>query len=132
MKIEHIALVVEDPAAIARWYTQHLGMRTVRTAEGPSHTHFIADSAGTTVLEIYTGGLPVPDYASMDPRQVHLAFATDDVEDTRARLIGGGAIPEGQISVTSGGDVFAMLRDPWGLAIQLVRRGRPLVPTPAG
>jgi hypothetical protein len=29
--------------------------------------------------------------------------------------------------VTPTGDQFAMLRDPWGLALQLARRARPLV-----
>ena len=59
-----------------------------------------------------------------------MAFATDDVEGTRARLVAGGATALGEIVLTNGGDEFAMLRDPWGLALQLARRARPLVPAP--
>jgi hypothetical protein len=32
----------------------------------------------------------------------------------------------GAVSATTDGDQFAMLRDPWGLALQLARRARPL------
>jgi hypothetical protein len=33
----------------------------------------------------------------------------------------------GDVVLTPTGDEFAMLRDPWGLALQLARRTRPLV-----
>jgi hypothetical protein len=33
-----------------------------------------------------------------------------------------GATAEGEVVVTDGGDTMAMLRDPWGLAVQLVNR----------
>ncbi len=67
----------------------------------------------------------------MDPSRLHVAFATDDVPGVRARLIAAGATPAGGIVVTAEGDQFAMLRDPWGLALQLAHRTRPLVPGPA-
>ena len=127
MKIEHIALSVSDPAAVARWYSDHLGMRVVRSGGAPCHTHFLADSAGSTVLEIQTGVLPAPDYAALDPNLLHVALAADDVAATRRRLLAAGATAVGEPTTTSGGDELAMLRDPWGLAIQLVRRSRPLV-----
>jgi glyoxylase I family protein len=68
----------------------------------------------------------------MDPSLLHVAFSTDDVPGTRARLIAAGATPVGDAVITPGGDEFAMLRDPWGLALQLARRARPLVPAAAG
>ncbi len=128
MKIEHVALIVQDPVAVARWYEQHLGLRVVRSSETrPALTRFLADSEGATVLEIYGGTLPVPDYASMDPLLVHVAFATGDLPATRDRLLAAGATAEGEITVTPTGDRLAMLRDPWGLAIQLAHRATPLV-----
>ncbi len=127
MKIEHVALYVSEPMAVTRWYSDHLGLRAVRSGGAPSHTHFLADSAGATVLEIQTGSLPVPAYATTDPNLLHLAFATDDVADTRRRLLAAGATAVGEITTSASGDELAMLRDPWGLAIQLVRRSRPLV-----
>ncbi len=127
MKIEHVALYVSDPGAVSRWYTQQLGLRVVRSGGAPSHTHFLADDAGTSILEIQTGALPVPDYASMDPNLLHVALATQDVGAARDRLLAAGATAVGEVSKTAGGDELAMLRDPWGLAIQLVHRARPLV-----
>ena len=127
MKLEHVALLVADPAAVAAWYAEHLGMRVVRTGDAPGHARFLADDAGASVLEIYGGTLPVPEYAAMDPLLLHVAFAAADVEATRARLIEAGATPVGDVVVTPAGDRFAMLRDPWGLALQLAGRARPLV-----
>ena len=102
-------------------------MRVVRTGDGPGHARFLADDAGESVLEVYAGTPPVPDYASMDPLVLHVAFAADDVGATRARLVAAGATPVGEVVVTPAGDRFAMLRDPWGLALQLAQRARPLV-----
>jgi len=127
MKLEHIALLVADPVAVARWYEEHLGMRVVRAGEAPGHARFLADDAGASVLELYAGALPVPDYGAMDPALLHLAFAAEDIEATRARLLAAGATPTGDVATTPTGDAFAMLRDPWGLALQLARRTRPLV-----
>lgn len=127
MKIEHVALLVADPTAVAGWYEKHLGMRAVRKGDGPGFAHFLADSAGETVLEIYAGAPALPDYASMDPLLLHIAFATDDVDGTRSRLLAAGASAVGEAVTTPGGDRLAMLRDPWGLALQLACRSRPLV-----
>jgi glyoxylase I family protein len=127
MKLEHVALQVRDPGAVARWYGEQLGMRVVRTGEAPGHARFLADDAGASILEVYAGALPVPDYAAMDPLLLHVAFATGDVEAARRRLIEAGATAVGDVTVTPAGDRFAMLRDPWGLALQLACRARPLV-----
>jgi len=130
MKIEHVALFVQDPVSVARWYEEHLGLRVVRSSEQrPSLTRFLADSEGTTVLEIYAGTLPVPNYAAMDPLLLHVAFATNDLPATRDRLLAAGATAEGDITVTPAGDRLAMLRDPWGLALQLAHRPTPLAST---
>jgi glyoxylase I family protein len=126
MKIEHVALLVEDPIAMARWYEDHLGLRTVRSVPS-GDTRFLADTEGESVLEIYRGAPPTPDYRSMDPLLLHVAFATRDVPGTRARLIAAGATPVGEISILPTGDEMAMLRDPWGLAIQLANRKQALV-----
>jgi len=127
MKLEHVALLVADPVAMARWYEQQLDMKIVRSGDAPAHARFLADSAGASVLELYAGTLPVPDYRAMDPVLLHVAFAVADVEATRARLIAAGAAAIGDVTVTAAGDAFAMLRDPWGLALQLACRARPLV-----
>lgn len=126
MKLEHVAFLVAEPVAVADWYQRTLSMRVVRRGDAPGHARFLADSAGESVLELYAGTLPVPDYAVMDPALLHVAFAVEDVKASRAGLIAAGATSVGEPTVTPAGDEFAMLRDPWGLALQLVRRAHPL------
>lgn len=128
MHIEHVALNVEDPDAMAQWYVANLGMRIARHVGGPARTCFLADTGDTTLIEIYNNpAAAVPDYAAMDPLLVHIAFSVDDIEAARARLIAAGATPHGEIGTTPAGDQLAMLRDPWGLAVQLAKRAKPMV-----
>lgn len=126
MKIEHMALNVADPVGMAAWYCQHLGMRVVRHSTGPSKAHFIADE-GATILEIYCNPPDkVPDYRSMDPLQFHLAFhSADPVADSR-RLQAAGASFVSE-SVLEDGSQLAMLRDPWGVPLQLCKRAKALL-----
>jgi len=127
MRMEHVALLVKDPPAVVRWYVQHLGFRVVRSTGAPSLTHFLADDAGGLVEVYRNDHLALPDYAALDPLVLHLAFETADVEKDRARLLAAGATPEGDVTVTPFGDRMAMLRDPWGLAIQLAQRAERMV-----
>jgi glyoxylase I family protein len=129
VKLEHVALLVSDPPAMARWYVTHLGMRVVRSSdEAPGFARFLADADGASVLETYASGtVPVPEYAATDPALLHVAFATSEIAEKRARLIAAGATAVGEIVENAAGDRFAMLRDPWGLALQLAQRARPLV-----
>lgn len=127
MRIEHIALQVNDPDAIAEWYVRHLGMKVVRHVGGASRTWFLGDDDSRTLIEMYHNpAASLPDYAAMDPLLLHIAFSADDLEAERARLIAAGCAPLGEIATTPAGDQLCMLRDPWGLAIQLARRAAPL------
>jgi catechol 2,3-dioxygenase-like lactoylglutathione lyase family enzyme len=126
MKIEHVALNVSDPVQAAQWYVKNLGMRVVKGLDKTPYTHFLADQAGQ-MIEIYSNpAAAVPDYHAMHPLILHIAFMVEDMEGTRSRLIAAGATAEGEISKLDNGDQLAMLRDPWGVAIQLAKRGRPL------
>ena len=128
MKMEHIAINVLEPIKAAQWYVDHLGMRIVHSSEKSPFTHFIVDSAGTSLIEFYCKAIAsVPDYAAMHPNVLHLAFTAEDIEADRARLIADGATPHGEIRVSQNGDRRVFLRDPWGVALQLVQRGTPLV-----
>ncbi len=129
MKIEHFAIIVKDPPAVAQWYTDNLGMRVVRAGGPPNYTTFIADETNQVMIEIYyNASAPVPDYASMDPLVVHLAFvAIGDIREQINRLLAAGATLYSDVSVTPFGDDLAMLRDPWGFSIQLARRKNPMI-----
>jgi glyoxylase I family protein len=67
MYIEHIALNVADPIAVAEWYRQHLCLTIVRRVPGETHTHFVADAKGRVVLELYRQQAPVPDTPAWTP-----------------------------------------------------------------
>lgn len=125
MKLEHIAFNVADPVAMAKWYCTHCGFRVVRHVPKPAQTHFLADS-GLTVLEIYCNPPDsVPDYRSMNPLIFHLALASDNPDDDAQRLSAAGAEVLEHLHFDDGSHLV-MMRDPWGLALQLCKRARPL------
>ena len=121
---EHIAINVKDPAAMADWYGKHLGLKVVRDT---GQAYFIADDSGHGIIEIYNNPADeVPDYANMNPLLLHIAFVSEDVDADEARLIAAGATKHGE-TIREAGDTIAMLRDPWGLAIQLAKRKNPML-----
>ncbi len=128
IRLEHVAINVEDPVSMAKWYGRNLGMKLVRKGPPPVNMHFISDAGGNMMLEIYHNPPDaVPDYASMDPLLLHIAFMVDDVKGIREKLIAAGATAVGEVTITSSGDELAMLRDPWGVAIQFVKRAKPML-----
>ena len=127
MKIEHVAFNVADPVAVAGWYCEHLGLVVARRVDSPSRTHFLADEAGESVLEIYCNPPDeVPDYAAMNPLLFHLAFVSGNPAADRERLTAAGASFVEELHQDDGGHLV-MMRDPWGLALQLCKRAAPLV-----
>ena len=128
MKLEHVAIMVREPAVVAAWYVQHLGLRIIRKQEQSPFIHFLADDSGLSLIEIYNNPLAsVPDYRTVHPLQFHLAFRCAEVLAERARLIEAGATAEGEPARNEAGDVLAMLRDPWGVPVQLVCRKQAMV-----
>ncbi|VGO13732.1 hypothetical protein PDESU_02289 [Pontiella desulfatans] len=127
MKIEHFAFQVEEPADVAAWYVEHFGFTVKRSADAPVPVRFLADETGDVMIEIYNNpAVETPDYASMDPLILHLAFICNDIEGAIERLMDAGANLL-TMDATPHGDTLAMLRDPWGLAIQLCHRAAPMV-----
>lgn len=123
MKIEHFALQVADPIAVARWYVVHLGMTIQRGSNKPPYAHFLADDGGQMLIELYFNDqFDVPDQSQVPPAHFHLAFVSEDIEKDRTRLIEAGAVEEGPINTQPNGDLVCFLRDPWGLTLQLVSR----------
>lgn len=124
--VEHVAWQVQDPEAVAAWYGQHLGFRVVRKNDDPARTHFIADSSGRVLVEIYNNpAASVPDYRQMHFLQLHLAFASDDPARERERLLKLGCTIAEELRQTPAGDTLVMMRDPFGFAIQFCKRAKP-------
>lgn len=128
MKIEHFALQVSDPPAMARWYVVHLGLSVRRGSTEPPFAFFLADDGGRMLVEIYRNdSFEVPDHAFSPAAHFHLAFVSADLEADRQRLIDAGAAGEGDVNTMDNGDKVCFLRDPWGLALQLVQRAEVLL-----
>ena len=127
MKIEHFALNVKDPVTMAKWYIENLDLEIVRKMDEVPYTHFLGDKSGAIMLEIYNNPADqVPDYKNMDPLLVHLAFISLDPESDKNRLIEAGASYVEEVNLPDGSKLI-MMRDPWGLAIQLCKRGIPMI-----
>jgi hypothetical protein len=68
----------------------------------------------------------VPDYRSMNPLLLHLAFESHDPVADSQRLIAAGSSLVEDLRLPDGSHLM-MLRDPWGLAVQLCKRTTPLL-----
>ncbi|GGK85471.1 VOC family protein [Rufibacter glacialis] len=127
MKLEHFALNVEDPVAMSAWYVQHLGLRVVRQMKEAPFTTFLADDSGRIMVEIYLNPAhEVPPYRTMNPLLVHLAFVSENPTLDKDRLCAAGATEVTNQHLEDGSHLI-MLRDPWGLALQLCKRGAPML-----
>jgi glyoxylase I family protein len=126
MQVEHIAWQVQDPALVAAWYETNFGFTVLRKFKNASAAHFLSDAVGRVVLEIYNHPkATVPDYHSIDPLHLHLAFRVDDPSAVRDRLVAAGSTVVDDLTMTPAGDELIMMRDPWGFPIQLVKRASP-------
>jgi glyoxylase I family protein len=130
MKMEHAGITVNDPAAFTDWYCRYLGFRVMRQMTTAPFTTFIADSSGSVMVEVYRHEhIQLLDYPNQDPLLLHLAFEVGEepIETVANRLLEAGATTYSKLVVTPSGDQLVMLRDPWGMAIQLVHRNPPMI-----
>ncbi len=127
LPFEHLAINVTDPVAVAAWYVEHLGMDVVRRGQPPVHMHFLADAGRRAMIELYhNAAAPADVYRDLHPAQLHLAFSSSDPDADAARLVAAGATLVEHLHNPDGSHL-AMLRDPWGLPIQLARREQPMI-----
>ena len=119
MKLEHIGFNVAEPQKVMDWWCANLGFTQ-------THPAFVVDSTGQMAIEFYRNdAAPIPDYAQTSPLTLHVAFLSEDVDGDAARLVAAGAtLLE---SVHKPGFDMAMLRDPFGLAVQFVTRATPVL-----
>jgi glyoxylase I family protein len=105
---------------MADWYCKHLGLSVVHRL---GNAYFFGDESGHGIFEVYCSPPDqVPDYRNMNPKVLHLAFLTEDIVGDYARLLAAGATPEGDPPVEGEKYGLAMMRDPWGVPIQLACR----------
>jgi catechol 2,3-dioxygenase-like lactoylglutathione lyase family enzyme len=121
----HAGLNVASPKKAAEWYEQHLSMRIVRSS--PPKAYFLADPTGRVILEIYENREEVTlPFREIRPMTFHLAFLVENVRKEMERLISAGCTVSDEYKETPAGDTMVILRDPFDLHIQLIRRSQPM------
>lgn len=128
IRFEHIGINVTDPIAAAKWYSENLGMIIIRKGSAPNFSTFVADSSIHMMIEFtYNKDYPTIEQLNLNYDSFHLAFCVNDILTIKERLINAGASVLDDLHKTSSGDQILVLRDPWGLSIQFVKRVNPMI-----
>ena len=127
MTFEHFALNVPKPVEMGQWYVDNCEMKIVRSAENYPYTRFLTNKAGKVMLEIYSNTTArIPDYEKQNPLEFHFALSVADPVAVKDKLISSGATFVEEIKMDDGSHLF-MLRDPFGIPLQLCKRGKPMI-----
>jgi predicted enzyme related to lactoylglutathione lyase len=127
IRFEHYALNLADPHAVADWYVTNFDCRILSKLEQEPFTVFLGDSQGRVFWEIYHNtGAPLSQVRGGHPGTYHLAFSVDALDAVRDRAIAAGAAFVEEVTTPSGSRLV-MLRDPWGIPVQLCRRVAPFL-----
>jgi methylmalonyl-CoA/ethylmalonyl-CoA epimerase len=107
-RLDHVGIAVRDlDAAIATW-TTGLGLALERAEEVPDQgiraVHLAAGDSRVELLAPLGPSSPVARFLERSgPGVHHLAFAVDDLDRERARMVAAGLEPIGEPSIGSGG-----------------------------
>lgn len=125
MVFEHIALNVKNIKDIKDWYVANVGLKVVsEQTEAPFMT-FFADSSGRVILELYyRPDEEIADFKTKHPLTFHMAFVSQNAVTDKIRLLDKGASFVEEITKEDG-SYLVMLRDPWGMPLQLCQRTKP-------
>ena len=125
MVFEHIALNVKNIKDIRDWYVANVGLKVVsEQTEAPFMT-FFADSSGRVILELYCRpDEEITDFKTKHPLTFHMAFVSQNAVTDKIRLLDKGASFVEEITKEDG-SYLVMLRDPWGMPLQLCQRTKP-------
>jgi hypothetical protein len=127
MIFEHFALNLNNPLEFVNWYTSNCEMKIAKSINVAPFTHFLTDVSGRTVIEVYFNPLArILDYNHMHPLEFHFAFTVENVDEVKDKLISAGAKLVEDIKLEDGSHLV-MLRDPFGIPLQLCKRAEPLV-----
>ena len=121
-QIHHIAIIVSDYEASKDFYVNKLGFQIVRENYRPERNDWKLDLKvnETTELEIF--GVKNPPARVTRPEAAglrHLAFFTDNIEETVAELKEKGIVTEPIRVDEFSGEKFTFFADPDGLPIEL-------------
>ncbi len=127
MTFEHFALNVSKPVEMGQWYIDNCEMKLVKSMEEYPYTRFLADKSGQVVLEIYSNtSQRIPEYNKQHPLEFHFALTVSNPIEIKDKLVKAGAKVEEEIKLDDGSHLI-MMRDPFGVPLQLVKRAKALV-----
>lgn len=123
MILEHFALNVSEPHKMKDWYVKHLDLSVVSEMTEPPNMIFLADQTGRVIFEFYYNPAgSVLDFKDLHHLTLHCAFETKNASMERTRLEQAGCSFVEEVKKADGSHLV-MMRDPWGLALQLCERG---------
>ncbi len=127
MVFEHFALNVEHPIEAAKWYVENCEMKIVKGSDKSPFAHFLADKTGRVIIEIYKNdNAEIIDLKSKHPLEFHFAFMVKNAEEIKNNLLKAGASFEEELHLEDGSHLV-MLRDPFGVSLQICQRGVPMM-----
>jgi predicted enzyme related to lactoylglutathione lyase len=108
-----IFLRARDPEALARWYSDHLGIPSM--VDGGSASPWWTE-AGHTVFAAFPSGT---DYFGRADQEVMLNFRVTDLDAMLAQLRAAGAEVDDKVELLEGIGRFGWVTDPEGNRIEL-------------
>jgi catechol 2,3-dioxygenase-like lactoylglutathione lyase family enzyme len=125
MVFEHFAVNVSDVKKVVRWYTTNLGLTVKSEQKEQPFMNFLADATGRVIIEFYhRPDAVITDFATEHPLAFHVAFVSENAQSDRERLEKQGALFVEEIKKEDGTHII-MLRDPFGMPLQLCQRAVP-------
>ncbi|SKB41685.1 VOC family protein [Maribacter arcticus] len=122
MTFEHFALNVVDINGVVNWYCTHLGLTIANQQKVSPFMTFLADSTDRVVIEFYKREDELAeDFSNRHPLTFHVAFISENAQEDKQRLLKAGASFFEEIFKEDGSHLV-MLRDPWGMPLQLCQR----------
>ncbi|WP_067031576.1 VOC family protein [Allomuricauda sp. CP2A] len=125
MIFEHFAVNVADAVSVVEWYESNMGLKARVADKKTPFMTFLEDSTGRVVIELYQrSDAPVTDFSKENSLSFHVAFVSENAEQDKKRLLENGATFEVEVNLEDGSHIV-MLRDPWGMPLQLCQRANP-------
>ncbi len=124
MIFEHFAINVNNVDAVVKWYVSHLGLKVVSQQKELPFMTFLADSGDRVIMELYQRvDAMMTNFTTQHQLTFHVAFVSENAQKDRDRLEVEGANFIEEVRKEDGSHLV-MLRDPWGMPLQLCERAQ--------
>ena len=122
MIFEHFAINVNNVDAVVKWYVLHLELNVVSQQKKSPFMTFLADSGGRVIMELYQrSDEMMTNFKTHHQLTFHVAFVSESAQLDSDRLQEAGASFIEEVRKEDGSHLV-MMRDPWGMPLQLCER----------